>query len=150
VEATGEVAVPRSVRTFVRVFLVAFVVAGLLGIEAWPLTGFRLFANVRTDRQEAMQAVVVGRDGSESALPFWRLPPAYRGSVQVLKGLDGLPAAGRARVCSAWTDALGEVGVEAASIRVYRLSWLLSERDGDRAADARDREVLFDCGGGSA
>src|SRR5206468_2883631 len=42
-------AVPRWAKWFVSLFLTAFVVCGVVGIEAWPLTGWRLFSHVRTE-----------------------------------------------------------------------------------------------------
>jgi hypothetical protein len=38
---------PAWTRRFVAVFLAAFVVCGIFGLEAWPLTGWRLFADAR-------------------------------------------------------------------------------------------------------
>ncbi|HKZ75754.1 MAG TPA: hypothetical protein VJ259_03740 [Actinomycetota bacterium] len=44
--------VPLRIRAVVAVFLSAFLVCGLAGVEAWPLSGFRLFSHLRTDRPE--------------------------------------------------------------------------------------------------
>ena len=65
-------------------------VCGVAGLEAWPLTGWRLFADARQARQPGFQAVTVDRAGRETPIPFADLPVGYRGDVQVLKGFAGL------------------------------------------------------------
>src|SRR4029450_6323181 len=42
---------PRWVRWYLGIFLVAFVLCGVIGIEAWPLTGWGVFPGARPDRQ---------------------------------------------------------------------------------------------------
>ena len=44
----GDERPPRGIRVFVWIFLAAFMICGAAGIEAWPLTGFRLFSHLRT------------------------------------------------------------------------------------------------------
>ncbi|HEX7147705.1 MAG TPA: hypothetical protein VF512_09355, partial [Actinomycetota bacterium] len=48
---------PRWARWFVGAYLAVFVVCGVVGLEAWPLTGWRLFADARQARQPGFQAV---------------------------------------------------------------------------------------------
>src|ERR671914_45223 len=49
---------PRWARRFVAAYLAVFLVCGLAGFEAWPLTGWRLFADARQARQPRFQAAV--------------------------------------------------------------------------------------------
>jgi hypothetical protein len=126
-------------------FLASFGVAGLLGLEVWPLTGWRLFSELRHEHQVAVRAFVVRSDGTESGLPFWRLPPGYRGSEQVLQSYLELPEPDREAVCATWTSALRALEIEVTAIRVYRVEWDLSRRESSRAADPSDRTLLDTC-----
>ena len=47
--ADGPERVQPWARPFVTTLLGAFVLCGLFGIEAWPLSGFRLFSAPRSD-----------------------------------------------------------------------------------------------------
>jgi hypothetical protein len=88
---------PRWARWFVAVYLGLFVLCGVAGFEAWPLTGWRLFADARQARQPGFQAVTVDGAGRETPVPFRDLPAGYHGDVQVLRGFAGLAATRQAR-----------------------------------------------------
>jgi hypothetical protein len=138
--------VTSGTRAFVGLFLVAFLGCGLLGIEAWPLTGWRLFADVRTDHQEAYRVFAVDPDGREYRIPFGRLPSSYRGVVQVLNGLPDLRSSERDDVCDAWAEAVERAARPVEGVRVYRVAWELSERDDGRASGPIHRQLVFVCG----
>jgi hypothetical protein len=125
---------PRWARWFVGAYLAVFVVCGVFGFEAWPLTGWRLFADARQARQPGFQAVTVDADGRETPIPFRDLPAGFRGDVQVLKGFADLPTARQAAVCQAWAQEVRARGGEVAEIRIYATVTDVSERVGDRAA----------------
>jgi hypothetical protein len=135
-------------RRFVAVYLAAFLVCGLFGFEAWPLTGWRLFADARTARQAGWQAVTVDERGRETPVPFRDLPAGYQGHVQVLKGFAGLPDGRKLAVCAAWADAVRARGGQVAAVRVYRTTTDVSARVGDRGAPP-ERALRFTCAGGS-
>ncbi|HEV8647932.1 MAG TPA: hypothetical protein VG276_00675 [Actinomycetes bacterium] len=142
--------VPAWARRFVAVYLAAFVVCGLLGLEAWPLTGWRLFADARQARQSGWQAVTVDGAGRETPVPFRDLPAGFRGDVQVLKGFPDLSPGERAAVCLAWADAVEQRGggrVEA--VRVYRTETDVSNRVGKRGAPPA-RTLYWTCRLGGA
>jgi hypothetical protein len=146
VEAARDERAPRWARRFVAVYLTAFCLAGLLGLEAaWPLTGWRLFADVRRDHQIAARAYVVTPGGREVGLPFWRLPPSHRGAVQLLARMERAAPAHREATCRAWAEAVESLGMEVTTIAIYRVEWDLSDRDGDRAAPATRRTLLARC-----
>jgi hypothetical protein len=140
---------PRWARWFVGVFLAVFVVCGVAGLEAWPLTGWRLFADARQARQPGFQAVTVDRAGHETAIPFRDLPLGYHGDVQVLKGFAALPGDRQAAVCQAWAEAVRARGGEVAEVRIYQTLTDVSRRVGDRGAPP-DRTLRFTCRAGSA
>jgi hypothetical protein len=135
---------PRWARRFVGVYLALFLVCGVFGFEAWPLTGWRLFADARQARQPGFQAVTVDRTGRETPVPFRGLPAGYQGDVQVLKGFAGLPPARQAAVCQAWAEAVRERGGEVAEVRIYQTVTDVSQRVGDRGAPP-ERMLRFTC-----
>jgi hypothetical protein len=135
---------PAWTRRFVAVFLAAFVVCGTFGLEAWPLTGWRLFADARQPVQVAWQAVTVDPAGRETPVPFGDLPAGYHGNVQVLKGFAALPAGEQAAVCRAWADAVRDRGGQVEAVRGYRTVTDLSRRVGERGAPPA-RELRWTC-----
>ena len=140
---------PRWARWYVGVFLALFLVCGVAGFEAWPLTGWRLFADARQARQPGFQAVTVDAEGRETPIPFSRLPAGYRGDVQVLKGFAGLPPARQAAVCQAWAEAVRDRGGEVAAVRIYQTVTDVSRRAGDRGVPP-ERTLRFTCRPGRA
>jgi hypothetical protein len=141
-------AVPAWTRWFVAAFLAAFVVCGVAGIEAWPLTGWRLFADARRPVQAGWEAVTVDALGRETPVPFRDLPAGFHGNVQVLKGFAGLDAGEQAAVCRAWADAVRAGGGQVEAVRIYRTVADVSRRVGDRGAPPA-RELRWTCGGDS-
>jgi hypothetical protein len=146
--ATGAGAVAPWTRRFVWAFLAAFVIAGVFGFEAWPLTGWRLFADARPARQVSLQAVTVDAAGRERPVPWDDLPVRFRGNVQVLKGFEDLRPGQQAAVCTAWADAVRARGGEVRAVRIYRVETDVSRRAGDRAAPGT-RSLRFTCRDGT-
>jgi len=142
-------AAPRWARWFVGVYLAVFVVCGVGGLEAWPLTGWRLFADARQAVQPGFLAVTVDRDGRETPIPFADLPVGYHGNVQVLKGFAALPRGRQAAVCQAWAEAVRARGGEVAQVRIYQTLTDVSRRVGDRGVPPA-RTLRFTCRPGSA
>jgi hypothetical protein len=135
-------------RRFVWAFLAAFVIAGVFGFEAWPLTGWRLFADARPARQVSWEAVTVDAAGRERPIPWDDLPVRFRGNVQVLKGFEGLRPGQQAAVCAAWADGVRALGGDVRAVRVYQVTTDVSRRAGDRAAPAT-RSLRFTCRDGT-
>ena len=135
---------PRWARRFVAAYLAVFLLCGLAGLEAWPLTGWRLFADARQAVQPGWQAVTVDRAGRETPVPFRDLPAGYQGYVQVLKGFPGLAPDRRVAVCRAWAEAVRARGGEVTAVRLYQTETDVSRRVGRRGAPP-SRTLRYTC-----
>ncbi len=133
------------IRVFVWLFIGSFVLAGFLRIEAWPLTGWRLFSHARRQVQTSWQAVTVDGSGGEHALPLGRLGQAYRGTTHVLAEFDELPDRRRLAACEAWARGAARFGAQVTEVRVYRVVRDVGDRRGDRGAPPRSRDLRYTC-----
>ncbi|HJP65243.1 MAG TPA: hypothetical protein VKA30_02940 [Actinomycetota bacterium] len=140
--------VPVRTRLFVWAFLAAFAVCGAMGVEAWPLTGFRLFSHLRTRDLVTYRTVAVDTAGTEAPVPFGRLPVAYKGFGLIAPTLPALPADRARSACRDLLAAVRDRSPEVAGIRVYRLSTDLSIRDGSRPAGPATRSLIYHCSPG--
>jgi hypothetical protein len=138
---------PRRVRAFVVAFLGAFVLCGLFGLELWPLTGWRLFSQLRTDHQVAWQATAVGEDG-ETPIRFATLPRTYRNFPLVMRTYSELPHAEQLAACHLWLNAAQRQSPAATAMRIYRIDWYLSYRHGSRDGPPPRRTLLMSCSDG--
>ena len=104
--------------------LVAAVAAcGLGGVEAWPLTGWRLFSERRGPVATRLEARTVADDGTEAPVPFGRLPHAYSGSGPVLQEMASQRPEEREPACGAWAAATSELTrTPVAEVRVYEVA----------------------------
>lgn len=107
-------------RAFAYAFLAAFVACAALGIESWPLTGFKLFSQVRTGTVAGWQVTTVDHDGHEQPVDFDVLPRGYHGWLQLVGTFPRISARQRHAVMSEWAAAVARRGVEVAAVRVYR------------------------------
>lgn len=107
-------------RVVFGLFAIAFVVAAVADVNAWPLTGWRLFSTVRGPTLPGWDAVVVAADSRESPVPFERMGRGYRGALHVLQDFPGLPEDERQAVCRTWASAARAVGADVAAVRIYR------------------------------
>ncbi|MGH9164584.1 MAG: hypothetical protein ACRDZW_03590 [Acidimicrobiales bacterium] len=114
----GDGAPPRWSRPLVYGFLALLLASSALGVEAWPLTGWRLFSQVRTGEVAGWQVVTVDAAGAEAPLDVAALGRAYRGVSWILGDFATMTQAERDEVCRAWVARSGSSG--ARSVRVYR------------------------------
>jgi hypothetical protein len=104
-EGEADAAPGRGIRRFVGGFVGLFLVTGLIGVEAWPLTGWSLYSRLRHGEGWAWQVLAVAPDGQERALDLQRLPAAYHGVNYYLGGFAGRPEGDREAACRALGDA---------------------------------------------
>jgi hypothetical protein len=89
----------RGIRLFVAGFLGLFLTTGLIGVEAWPLTGWSLYSRLRHGEQWGWQILAVGPDGAERHVELARLPAAYHGVIYALGGFAARPPEERESAC---------------------------------------------------
>lgn len=96
---------------------------GLAGVEAWPLTGWRLFSQRRGPVVTRFEARAVAPGGNEVPLPFAALPHAFSGSVPTLERMAGQQPEEREPACRAWAAATARLlGASVAEVRVYEVA----------------------------
>jgi hypothetical protein len=113
----------------------AVAVSGAAGVEAWPLTGWRLFSQRRGPVSTRLEARAVAADGAEVPVPFGRLPHALSGSVPVLRQMAHERPEEREPACGAWAAATARLTtVPVVEVRVYAVA--------DDLRDGRSRATL--------
>jgi hypothetical protein len=136
---------PRFARLFVAVFLAAFVICALATVEAWPLTGWRLFSHLRSDEQTAWSATAVDSRGHEHEYPLGASEMGYRGFIFLMGGFAERSPAEQLELCDTWREGSSELlGFEASEVRIYLSEWTLSERERDRAVRG-EPELRYTC-----
>jgi hypothetical protein len=137
-------AVPRSARWLVGALLVLLLVPGLVGFDAWPLTGWRLFSLARDETQTLWVLEAVDDDGSSRLVDLEELPLRYRHAEWPMADLPGASTGRRQAVCEALLGPVVEVEPGTAELRIARDRARLERRDGDWAV-VDDLEVVHTC-----
>lgn len=118
-------------RALVVVTLVVLLGAGLRGIEAWPLTAWRLFSLSRDDDQTRWTVEVVAVDGSRRTVSLEELPLRYRHAEWPMADLPDATDERRDEVCAALAAAVADVEPAAVEVRIVRdRQTLVAEGDG--------------------
>jgi hypothetical protein len=129
-------------------FLATVVLCAALTVEAWPFTAFHLFSHVREDRQTGWSAVAIDARGEARPYPLNQLSQGYRGFRFLLVGFDDRSSGEKDAICRTWVEGAPKlIGLEATVVRLYALSWRLSDRVGDRAAPPH-RTLRYVCTAG--
>ena len=131
----------RLARPFVILFVAAIVVCAIVPLNAWPFSNWELFSHPRGDRETGWLAVAVDRSGHEHVVSTRALPHGRGHFDAFAVGLGQGSSAARDATCKVW---LRSTGATTTSLDVYRLSWLLSDRSGDRAAPPH-RTLAWTC-----
>jgi hypothetical protein len=137
-------------RPFVAVLLAALVTCGALGIEAWPLSGFRLFSAPRSSVTTGWRMVALTADGEHVPVNVSRFGAAYRGFGFVARSFDELPPPERSAVCRAWLRAAASIGIDAAALQLVRVDQTLLPRDDEGPLAKPRTAIVSTCGGAAA
>ena len=120
-------------------------VPGLVGFDAWPLTGWRLFSLARDDTQTLWVLEAVDEEGSSRLVDVEELPLRYRHAEWPMADLPGASTERRQAVCEALLGAVVDVEPGTAELRIARDRARLEEPDGDWTV-IDDLEVIHTCG----
>lgn len=131
----------RWVRPVLYGFLAVFLLCGLLSIEVWPLTGWRLYHERRGAERSSWQIVTVDEDGDEATVHLGELPLGWHNTSRLINEFDDLSAERRDEVCDAWAQPARASGREVIEVRVYRVRSTLRAEPPDR-----HRELAWTCG----
>jgi hypothetical protein len=137
-------AVPRSARWLVGVLLVLLLVPGLVGFDAWPLTGWRLFSLARDESQTLWVLEAVDEAGSSRRVELEELPLRYRHAEWPMADLPGASTERRQAVCEALLGAVVELDPGTAELRIARDRARLEERGGEWTT-IDDLELIHTC-----
>lgn len=111
---------PWPARLFVIAFTTAIAVCGALSIEAWPLTGWRLFSHERRQIATGWMATSADAHGMQTPIAFGRLPAADRHFLSVMRTYRFLSADEREATCQAWARLVRRRGASTAGgLRLY-------------------------------
>lgn len=138
----GTDAVAPGVRRFVVAFILVVVGSSLVGVEAWPLTGWGFYSRTLTDQVEEWKVLTVDPAGVEHAIPWDRLPTAYRTTYRQLPEVVRSTPATQERACLAWADGVRDLGAQVAEVRVY---WTETRRHISGAPATQHRRLELTC-----
>jgi hypothetical protein len=130
----------------VALFLATLIVCALAAWNPWPFANWELFSRLRTDQETRWEAAAVDLAGRERDYPIASLPRGYWGFASIMADFSERSAAERDAICAAWLrGATAQFGSDTRLLRIYHLEWLLSDRQGSRAAPPR-RVLAWICG----
>jgi hypothetical protein len=135
---------PRSARVFVAVLFVLLLVPGLVGIEAWPLTRWRLFSLSRDADQTRWVLEAVDAGGDRRVVSLEELPLGYRHAEWPMAELPGASDERRDAVCLALAEAVGKVHPDTVELALSRDHTRLVERGGEWVTE-HDIEPFHTC-----
>jgi hypothetical protein len=135
--------VTRPAKVWVVGLLSLLVFSGLSGIEAWPVTGWKLFSLSRDATQTNWTLDAITPDGA-ATVDLEQLPLAFRNAEWPLADLGHASTARREDVCRALLGGVETVVPEATGLRLVREARHMRIVEGDPVIDA-DREVVHEC-----
>jgi hypothetical protein len=134
----------RLARRFSGALVAVFVIAGLAGLEAWPITGWKLFSLARDATQTRWEVEVADSRGRAVALDLDDLPMAFRQAEWLLVGLPGATPSARDELCAGLLRGATEAVPEASGLRIVRDRQRQVRHHGDWIVD-HDREIFHTC-----
>lgn len=120
---------PRAARIFVALLLVLMLVPGLIGFDAWPLTGWRLFSLARDATQTRWVIEGVDAGGARHVVNLEDLPLAYRHAEWPMADLPGASTARRDAVCRALLGGVAKIEPATVALVIARDHQTLTHGD---------------------
>lgn len=135
----------RAARVWVAVLLTLLVVPGVIGFDAWPLTGWRLFSLSRDASQtEYALDVRIAGDDELRAVDLEQLPLAFRNAAWPLAELPGASPTRRRAVCQALLVGVRRARPDAEELVLVRERRRMTSADDPKIVQRR--EVIERCG----
>lgn len=131
-------------RALVVVTIVLLLGAGLQGVEAWPLTAWRLFSLSRDEDQTRWVIDAVAADGTGRTVSLEELPLRYRHAEWPMADLPDASEQRRDEVCEALAAAVVDVEPDMVELRIVRDRQTLVS-DGDDWVVRHEPEVVHAC-----
>lgn len=138
----------RGVRLFVGCFLGLFLVGGLIGVEAWPLTGWKLYARLRHGEFSGWQVLAVGYDGNERVVDLRHAPAAFHGVNHFLNDVDGLTDEQREAACLGLVEAARRQYPDVAGVAIDHIVGYVLVHPGDPPRPPSQRIRIHQCSAG--
>ena len=133
------------IRAGVLTVIAVILVFGVLEVEAWPITGWRLYSNTKGPTAGSYFAFRVAPDGSEHRVEYPRLPDAYSRVPYLLEKFDRFDAAEQEALCRAIAEAERDQGRATTAITIYRERYRVAIVDGERRKHRIEREFRATC-----
>jgi hypothetical protein len=141
--------VPLGIKAFVAAFLAAVLLCGVVVVEAWPLTGWRLFSHLRKPRQLGWQATTVSSTGKEARIRFATFPKAYRHLPLIMRDFALKTEGQQEGICRAWASQVQRhTGRGVRQVRIYRTVVDLRRHQGRRTRVRPRRRLRYTCADG--
>jgi hypothetical protein len=140
--------VPAWTRGFVALYLIAFLICGAFAIEAWPLTGWKLFSHPRSANLYGWRAYTFDSRGHETKIDFARFPRADRHLPLIMQTYAKLSRQRKDAVCRAWAGRQRGFGVQVSGVRIYRTHVLLRRHRYHRRPPKATRQLFYVCADG--
>jgi hypothetical protein len=116
-------------------------IPGVIGFDAWPLTGWRLFSLSRDGSQTEWALDAVTPDG-DVPVELEQLPLAFRNAEWILADLPKASDRRREEVCTAMTAVVHDLVPETTALVILRER----QRMVDSERVVGEREVIVRCG----
>lgn len=120
--------------------------SGLMGIEAWPLSAWRLFSEPRRAEQGGWVLRAVDAEGTATPIGLARLPLGYRFVGRSLEDLPAQPTGEGTELCQVLLGAVREVHPTATRLEVLRTRRRLAQADDAWSSVEVSTAVTLDCG----
>ena len=135
-------------RAFVVVVLIAFLACGIFVVEAWPLTGWKLFSHLRHAQRGGWQVFTVDPAGRETRVNFATFPRSDRHLTLIMRDYPRRSPAAQEAVCRAWAGRVRSHGRAVSGVRIYRTVVDLHGHRGQRRPPPPRRRLAYLCADG--